>query len=99
MTWVLILCCPINRRILMPHVCIKLYPGRTFDQKKALVNRIVEAMAETIDAKDRSISVSFEEVRPADWDEMVVKPDIAGKLDSVVKLPGYESKYLEDVDK
>ena len=83
----------------MPHVCIKLYPGRTFDQKKALVNRIVEAMAETIDAKDGSISVSFEEVRPADWDEMVVKPDIAGKLDSVVKLPGYESKYLEDVDK
>ena len=83
----------------MPHVCIKLYPGRTPQQKKALTNRIVEAMAETIDAKGRSISVSFEEVQPADWDEMVVKPDIAEKLDSVVKLPGYESKYLEDVEK
>ena len=79
----------------MPHVCIKLYPGRTLQQKNALVNRIVQAMADTIDAKESSISVSFEEVQPSDWDEKVVKSDIAGKLDSVVKLPGYASKYLE----
>ena len=83
----------------MPHVCIKLYPGRTLEQKKALSGRIVEAMVETIDTKEGSISVSFEEIEPADWDEMVVKPDIAGKLDTMVKLPGYESKYLEDVEK
>jgi 4-oxalocrotonate tautomerase len=83
----------------MPHVSIKLYPGRTLDQKKALTQRIVAAMAETIGADDKSISVSFEEVAPADWPEMVVKPDIAGKLDCVVKLPGYESKYLKDIEK
>jgi 4-oxalocrotonate tautomerase len=78
----------------MPHVCIKLYPGRSRDQKQALAARIVQAMAETIDAEEKNISVSFEEVQPADWDEQVVKPEIAGKLDTVVKLPGYESKYL-----
>ena len=83
----------------MPHVSIKLYPGRTLDQKKALTRRIVAAMAETIGVDDKSISVCFEEVAPADWHEMVVKPDIAGKLDCVVKLPGYESKYLKDIEK
>ena len=78
----------------MPHVCIKLYPGRTLDQKRALTDRIVQAMADTIGAKDINISVCFEEVESADWDEAVVKPDIAEKLDCVVKLPGYASKYL-----
>jgi 4-oxalocrotonate tautomerase len=80
----------------MPHVIIKLYPGRTLDQKRALAARIVQAMAETIDASEKNISVSFEEVQPSDWDDVVVKPDIAEKLDCVVKLPGYESKYLEN---
>jgi 4-oxalocrotonate tautomerase len=80
----------------MPHVNIKLYPGRTIEQKRALAARIVQAMAETIDASEKNISVSFEEIEPSDWDEQVVKPDIAAKLDSVVKLPGYESKYLKN---
>jgi 4-oxalocrotonate tautomerase len=79
----------------MPHVSIKLYPGRTKAQKLALTERIVQAMGETIGARPETISVSFEEVSAEDWDEQVVKPDIADKLDCVVKLPGYRSKYLE----
>jgi 4-oxalocrotonate tautomerase len=79
----------------MPHVAIKLYPGRTIEQKKALTEKIITAMAETIDADERSISVSFEDIDPAEWDERVVKPEIADKLDCMTKLPGYESKYLK----
>ncbi len=79
----------------MPHVAIKLYPGRTIEQKKALTEKIIAAMVEIIGANDRSISVSFEDIDPADWDDKVVKPDIADKLDCVTKLPGYESKYLK----
>lgn len=51
-----------------------------------------------VTAGDR-VYMKFFEVDPADWHEMVVKPDIAEKLDCVVKLPGYESKYLKDVEK
>ena len=79
----------------MPHVSIKLYPGRTLEQKRLLTKRIVTAMGETIGARPESISVSFEEVKPEDWDEKVVRPDIAERLDCVVKLPGYPSKYLK----
>lgn len=79
----------------MPHVAIKLYPGRTIEQKKVITEKIIAALVETIDANDRSISVSFEDIDPADWDDKVVKPDIADKLDCMIKLPGYESKYLK----
>jgi 4-oxalocrotonate tautomerase len=79
----------------MPHVSIKLYPGRTEAQKLRLAERIVSAMGETIKAQPETISISFEEVSAEDWDEQVVKHDIADKLDCVVKLPGYRSKYLE----
>ncbi|MCK4924776.1 MAG: hypothetical protein KAS61_07365 [Spirochaetes bacterium] len=51
-----------------------------------------------VTAGDR-VYMNFFEVDPVDWHEMVVKPDIAEKLDCVVKLPGYESKYLKDVEK
>jgi 4-oxalocrotonate tautomerase family enzyme len=36
----------------MPHVAIKLYPGRTIEQKRALTERIIAAMVETIDANE-----------------------------------------------
>jgi 4-oxalocrotonate tautomerase len=79
----------------MPHVSIKLYPGRSLEQKRALADRIVEAMGETIDARPEHISVTFEEVPPEEWDDRVVKPDIVEKLDSVIKMPDYRSEYLE----
>jgi 4-oxalocrotonate tautomerase len=78
----------------VPHVSIKLYPGRTPEQKRALTERIVSVMGETIGAKPEHISVAFEEVAPEEWDERVVKPDIADKMDRITKLPGYPSKYL-----
>jgi 4-oxalocrotonate tautomerase len=78
----------------VPHVSIKLYPGRTPEQKQVLTERIVSVMGETIGAKAEHISVAFEEVAPEEWDEQVVKPDIADKMDCITKLPEYSSKYL-----
>jgi len=78
----------------MPHVNIKLFPGRSHDQKMELTKRIVKAMEETIGAPPDSVSVVFEEVDPADWDEKVVKPEIARKKDLLFKPPGYKSRYF-----
>ena len=77
----------------MPHVIIKLFPGRTVSQKDALTKRIIHAMEETIDAKSESISVSFEEIKPEQWDEQVVKPDLIDKKEFLFKSPYYKSKY------
>ena len=46
----------------MPHVIIKLWPGRTTEQKNALCNKITEALKTAVDATDSSISIAIEEI-------------------------------------
>jgi 4-oxalocrotonate tautomerase len=79
----------------MPHVIIKLFPGRTEEQKETLTRRVVDVIEETAGVDEKAVSVSFEEVSPEDWDELVVRPDIAEKRDQVTKFPGYPSKYIQ----
>ena len=77
----------------MPHVIIKMFPGRDERQKRELTDRIIRDMEETINVTSDSISVSFKEISPKEWDEQVVKPDIIDKKESLFKSPSYESKY------
>lgn len=74
----------------MPHVIVKLWPGRSEDQKNALAQKIVESMKETMAVEDKSISVSFEEIPREDWTEQVYKPDIMAKEDLLYIRPGYK---------
>jgi len=79
----------------MPHVNIKLYPGRSIEQKKELTNKIIKAMEETIAANSKYISVTFEEIKPEDWDEKVVKPEMVDKKELLFKSPEYKTKYSD----
>ena len=72
----------------MPHVIVKLYPGRTEAQKTRLADEITKALMEVANASEASISVGIEDVRPEDWDETVHKPDILGKADTLYRKPG-----------
>jgi 4-oxalocrotonate tautomerase len=73
----------------MPHVIIKLYPGRTEAQKKELAGEIVKDVAAIAKCEQKSVSVAFEEVDPQDWIEKVYKPDIVEKKDLLYKEPEY----------
>ena len=73
----------------MPHVIIKLYPGRTEAQKKQLTNEIVKDIATIAKCEEKSVSVAFEEIDPQDWVEKVYKPDIVENKDLLYKEPGY----------
>ena len=73
----------------MPHVIIKLYPGRTDAQKKQLAGEIVKDVAAIAKCEEKSISVAFEEVDPQDWVEKVYKPDIVENKDLLYKEPAY----------
>ena len=73
----------------MPHVIIKLYPGRSDAQKKQLTEEIVKNVATIAKCEEKSISVAFEEVDPQDWVEKVYKPDIMGNKDLLYKAPEY----------
>lgn len=60
----------------MPHISVKLYPGRSAEQKKQLAREIVKNVAEIAVCEKKSVSVAFEEVEPDDWAESVYRPDI-----------------------
>ena len=74
----------------MPHVIVKLWPGKSEAQKQRLANEISQAVMSSLGSREESISVAFEEVASEDWTEKVYKPDIKGKWDSVYKKPGYD---------
>ena len=73
----------------MPHVIVKLWPGKPEQQKKKLADEITKAVVTTLNYGEESVSVAFEEVEAKDWTETVYKPDILGKPDTIYKKPGY----------
>lgn len=77
----------------MPHIIVKLWTGRTEEQKIELTNKIVNAVVETVNVEETSVSVSFEEISSDRWAKEVYKPDILEKGETLYKNPGYS--YLE----
>lgn len=73
----------------MPHIIVKLWPGRSEEQKIALTERITKAIEETMAIDEKSISIAFEEIRKENWKEEVYKPDIIAKSNLLYKKPGY----------
>jgi 4-oxalocrotonate tautomerase len=73
----------------MPHVIVKMYPGRSEQQKAKLAEEITKAVMLGANCGEPAVSVSIEEVSQADWVEQVFKPDIIAQPDRVYKKPGY----------
>ena len=73
----------------MPHVIVKLYPGRSEEQKLKLADQIVKDVVTIAKCEEKSVSVAFEEIEKEDWAKKVYKPDILDKKDSLYKEPGY----------
>lgn len=73
----------------MPHVIVKLWPGKSEEQKRRLAELITEDLKSTLKSSDGSISVAIEEVDRADWLDEVYRPDIEPRLDRLYKKPGY----------
>jgi 4-oxalocrotonate tautomerase len=80
---------PIKRRSIMPHVIVKLYPGRSEEQKTKLADEIAKDVVAIANCDEKSVSVAFEEIEKEDWAQKVYKPDILDKKDSLYKKPGY----------
>ncbi|HPS94022.1 MAG TPA: tautomerase family protein [Deltaproteobacteria bacterium] len=74
----------------MPHVIVKLYPGRSEQAKRQLTDAIVKDMVSIIQCDEKAISVAFEEVEPGDWAEKVYLPDIQNRKETLYKEPGYD---------
>ena len=73
----------------MPHVIVKLFPGRTEQQKIQLAEEIAKDVVSIAGCKDTSVFVSIEEISSENWAEEVYKPDILNQPDRLYKKPGY----------
>jgi 4-oxalocrotonate tautomerase len=74
----------------MPHVIVKMYPGRSEEQKARIAAALTEALMATADCPETAVSVAIEDVAKADWVETVYKPEIAAKPELIYKKPGYD---------
>jgi len=73
----------------MPHVIVKLYPGRSEEQKIRLAEAVVKDVIAIAQSDEKSVSVAVEEIPPAEWAEKVYKPDILNTTGKLYKKPGY----------
>ena len=73
----------------MPHVIIKLWPGKSEQQKSELAEKITRDVMEVLHYGEESVSVAFEEVSAANWAERVYRPDIVNPTANLYKKPGY----------
>jgi 4-oxalocrotonate tautomerase len=73
----------------MPHIIVKLYAGRSEQQKSRLAEEISKAVMTVLRLDAESISVAIEDVTPKDWSDKVYKPDILGSHGKLYKKPGY----------
>ncbi|WP_208738263.1 tautomerase family protein [Oceanidesulfovibrio marinus] len=73
----------------MPHISVKLFPGRSEETKQRLADAIVQDVVDIIGCEERSVTVSIEEVSSGDWKEKVYDPEIREQMDTLYKKPGY----------
>ena len=73
----------------MPHIVVKLWPGRNEDIKVNLAKKIADAVVEELKVDIGDVSVAIEEVNRSDWGEQVYKREIKDNSNLYVK-PDYE---------
>ena len=73
----------------MPHVIVKLWPGKSEKQKKQLAEAITKSVMSTLRYGEESVSVAFEEIEASEWASRVYQTDIIGNEANLYKKPGY----------
>ncbi|MCI9430464.1 MAG: 4-oxalocrotonate tautomerase [Lachnospiraceae bacterium] len=73
----------------MPHIAVKLWPGRKEEAKENLAKKIVNVVVEELNVDAGAVSVAIEEVKQSDWEEQIYKKEIKDNSNIYVK-PDYE---------
>ncbi|WP_322032704.1 tautomerase family protein [Paraburkholderia sp. J76] len=78
----------------MPHVIVKMWPGKSEQQKQQLSDGITEVVTSVLGYGKESVSVGIEVVQPSSWIRDVYDPDIRDKLGTLYQKPGYDPSQL-----
>jgi len=74
----------------MPHVVIKMYKGRTQQQKQQMSDAVSKALLQSINCTDDHISIAVEEYEKSEWGEKVFYPEIEKNRETLLKKPNYK---------
>lgn len=64
----------------MPHIEVKMFPGRDDKIKKNLAEKLLKTAAEELQIPEENLSVSVEDVDPKKWNEEVGEATPAEKI-------------------
>jgi 4-oxalocrotonate tautomerase len=78
----------------MPHVIVKLWPGKSEQQKTRLAEAITRDVMNILHYGEASVSVAMEEIKPNEWLEKVYRPEVKNNLDKLYKKPEYDENDL-----
>lgn len=73
----------------MPHVIVKMLPGRTEEQKQLLAEAITSDVTRIANCDESTVSIAIEEVEASEWPEKVYRLDILNGEAPLYKRPGY----------
>lgn len=80
----------------MPHIIVKLWPGKTQEQKMELASRFKKDLIDVMEVPESAVTVAFDEVDKENWYENVHIPLIDGNETGLVIKPeaytGYKYK-------
>jgi len=76
----------------MPHVIVKLWPGKSEQQKTRLAEAITKSVMDIRHYGEES--VAMEEIKSPDGLESVYQPDIQSQWAKIYKKPGYDVNDL-----
>ena len=74
----------------MPHVIVKLWPGKSEVQKARLAEKITRDVMDVLGYGEEFVSVAMEQIKSSDWAKRVYQPEIKAKWSKLYKKPGYE---------
>lgn len=57
----------------MPHISVKMYPGRNLEVKEDFAKKLHKFAVEQLGCKDGHVSVSIEDIAQEDWQKQVVE--------------------------
>ena len=75
----------------MPHIIVKLWPGRNDEIKSKLAKKIAGSVAEELNVDMGDVSVAIEEIPREEWEEKVYKAEIKDNV-NIYHKPNYEYK-------
>lgn len=73
----------------MPHIIIKLWPGRNDEIKSKLAKKIASSVAEELNVDMGDVSVAIEEIPREEWGEKIYKAEIKDNV-NIYHKPNYE---------